>query len=41
MTRYRKETIRLIAEVTVGTGAFVLIGGTVGVAAFLTLASGG
>jgi hypothetical protein len=38
LTRYRKETIRLIAEMTMGTGALVLIGGTVGVAAFLTLA---
>jgi phospholipid/cholesterol/gamma-HCH transport system permease protein len=41
LTRYRKETIRLIAEMTLGTGALVIIGGTVGVAAFLTLASGG
>src|ERR1044071_1242291 len=41
LTRYRKETIRLIAEMTMGTGALVLIGGTVGVAAFMTLASGG
>jgi phospholipid/cholesterol/gamma-HCH transport system permease protein len=41
LTRYRKETVRLIAEMTMGTGALVLIGGTVGVAAFLTLASGG
>ena len=41
LTQYRKETIRLIAEMTMGTGALVLIGGTVGVAAFLTLASGG
>ena len=39
--RYRKETIRLIAEMSLGSGALVLIGGTVGVAAFLTLASGG
>ena len=39
--RYRKETIRNIAEMTMGTGALVMIGGTVGVAAFLTLASGG
>ena len=30
-----------IAEMTMGTGALVMIGGTVGVAAFLTLASGG
>ncbi len=41
VTRYRKETVRLIAEMTMGTGALVIIGGTVGVAAFLTLASGG
>ena len=41
ITRYRKETLRLIAEMTLGTGALVIIGGTVGVAAFLTLASGG
>lgn len=41
LTRYRRETIRLIAEMTMGTGALVLIGGTVGVATFLTLASGG
>lgn len=41
LNRYRKETIRLIAEMTMGAGALVLIGGTVGVAAFLTLASGG
>ncbi|MEO3757868.1 ABC transporter permease [Mycobacterium sp. B14F4] len=40
-TRYRTETLRLIAEMTLGTGALMLIGGTVGVAAFLTLASGG
>ena len=41
LTRYRKETIRLVAEMTMGAGALVMIGGTVGVAAFLTLASGG
>src|ERR1700692_2592977 len=41
ITRYRKETIRLIAEMTLGAGALVMIGGTDGVAAFLTLASGG
>ncbi|GFG74290.1 ABC transporter permease [Mycobacterium botniense] len=39
--RYRRETVRLVAEMTMGTGTLVLIGGTVGVAAFLTLASGG
>src|SRR6201988_1848346 len=41
LTHYRRETVRLIAEMTLGTGALLLIGGTVGVAAFLTLASGG
>ena len=41
LRRYGKETSRLIAEMTLGTGALILIGGTVGVAAFLTLASGG
>ena len=41
LTHYRKETVRLIAEMTLGSGALLVIGGTVGVAAFLTLASGG
>ncbi|WP_299562262.1 ABC transporter permease [uncultured Mycolicibacterium sp.] len=41
VTTYRKETIRLIAEMTMGVGALAIIGGTVGVTAFLTLASGG
>ncbi|OBK46322.1 ABC transporter permease [Mycobacterium sp. 1081908.1] len=41
ITQYRKETIRNVAEMTLGAGALVMIGGTVGVAAFLTLASGG
>ena len=41
LRRYRRETFRLIAEMTLGSGALILIGGTVGVAAFLTLASGG
>ena len=31
LTRYRKETVRLIAEMTMGAGALVMIGGTVGV----------
>jgi phospholipid/cholesterol/gamma-HCH transport system permease protein len=41
LNRYRKETIRNVAEMTLGAGALIMIGGTVGVAAFLTLASGG
>lgn len=38
--RYRREVVRLIAEVSLGTGALAMIGGTVLVVAFLTLASG-
>lgn len=41
VTRHRKETIRLIAEMTLGAGALVIIGGTVGISVLLTLASGG
>lgn len=41
LTRYRREMVRLVAEMTMGSGALVMIGGTVGVATFLTLASGG
>lgn len=39
-TRYRKEVVRLIAEVSLGTGALAAIGGTFVVVAFLTAASG-
>jgi phospholipid/cholesterol/gamma-HCH transport system permease protein len=31
VTRYKKEILRLLAEVTLGTGALAVIGGTVGV----------
>ncbi len=41
VTYYRKETIRLIAEMAMGVGALAMIGGTVGVAMFMTMASGG
>ncbi|WP_245850404.1 ABC transporter permease, partial [Mycobacterium angelicum] len=41
ITRYRKETVRLIAEMTLGSGTLVMIGGSVGVVALLTLAGGG
>jgi phospholipid/cholesterol/gamma-HCH transport system permease protein len=40
VTRYRREVIRLVAEVSLGTGALAMIGGTVLVVAFLTMASG-
>lgn len=39
-TRYRREVTRLVAEVSLGTGALAMIGGTVIVVAFLTIASG-
>ena len=38
--RYKRETFRLLAEVTFGTGALAVIGGTVGVIAFLSFFTG-
>ena len=38
---YRRETARLIAEMAFGAGGLLVVRGTVGVTAFLTLASGG
>ena len=38
--RYKKEVLRLLAEVTLGTGALAVIGGTVGVIAFLAFFTG-
>jgi len=38
--RYKKEVLRLLAEVSLGTGAMAVIGGTVGVIAFLTFFTG-
>src|SRR5689334_24981327 len=40
ITRYRKEILRLLAEVTLGTGALAVIGGTVGVITFLAFFTG-
>jgi phospholipid/cholesterol/gamma-HCH transport system permease protein len=39
-TRYTSELIRLIAQMSLGTGALVLIGGTTAIVAFLTLSTG-
>ena len=39
--RYRGEVIRLIAEISMGSGVLAMIGGTVVIVGFLTLASGG
>jgi phospholipid/cholesterol/gamma-HCH transport system permease protein len=38
---YRREIIRLIAEISMGRGTLAMIGGTVVIVGFLTLASGG
>src|SRR5262245_43479535 len=38
--RYGREILRLLAEVTFGTGALAVIGGTVGVIAFLAFFTG-
>jgi phospholipid/cholesterol/gamma-HCH transport system permease protein len=39
-TRYTAELIRLIAQMSLGTGALVMIGGTTAIVAFLTLSTG-
>ena len=38
--RYKKEVLRLLAEVTLGSGALSVVGGTVGVIAFLAFFTG-
>src|SRR5258708_20111104 len=40
VVRYKAEIIRLIAQMSLGTGALALIGGTVVVVGFLTLNTG-
>ena len=40
ITRYKKETMRLLSEVVFGSGALAVIGGTVGVIAFLCFFTG-
>ena len=40
LVRYRTQILRLIAQMSLGTGALALIGGTVVVVGFLTLATG-
>jgi phospholipid/cholesterol/gamma-HCH transport system permease protein len=39
-TRYKKEIIRLVAQMSMGVGALALIGGTVVIVGFLTLSTG-
>ena len=40
LRRYKKEILRLLAEVSLGSGALAIIGGTVGVICFLTFFTG-
>jgi phospholipid/cholesterol/gamma-HCH transport system permease protein len=40
LTRYKREVARLLSEVSFGTGGLAVIGGTVGVIAFLTFFTG-
>ena len=40
LLRYKKEVVRLLAEVSLGSGGLALVGGTVGVIAFLTFFTG-
>ena len=41
MVNYRREIVRLIAEISMGAGTLAMIGGTVVIVGFLTLAAGG
>jgi phospholipid/cholesterol/gamma-HCH transport system permease protein len=41
IAQYRREIIRLIAEISMGAGTLAMIGGTVVIVGFLTLAAGG
>lgn len=40
VTRYTSELIRLVAQMSLGSGALVMIGGTTAIVAFLTLSTG-
>ena len=39
-TRYRKELLRLIAQMGLGAGALAVVGGTVAIVGFLTMTTG-
>ncbi len=40
LSAYRKETLRIVAEMGMGTGALAIIGGTVVIVSFMTLSAG-
>ena len=41
VTSYRRDIVRLIAEISMGAGTLAMMGGTVAIVGFLTLATGG
>lgn len=41
VTRYGREIIRLVAEISMGAGTLAMIGGTLAIVGFMTLAAGG
>lgn len=41
VTHYRREIIRLVAEISMGAGTLAMIGGTLAIVGFMTLAAGG
>ncbi|CKN13569.1 integral membrane protein YrbE2b [Mycobacterium tuberculosis] len=40
LRRYRRETLRMVAEIGMGTGAMAVVGGTVAIIGFVTLSGG-
>ncbi|CAN3127962.1 ABC transporter permease [Mycobacterium sp. smrl_JER01] len=40
LQRYRRETLRLVAEIGMGTGAMAVVGGTMAIVGFVTLSGG-
>ncbi len=40
LRHYRRETLRLVAEIGMGTGAMAVVGGTVAIIGFVTLSGG-
>ena len=40
LRRYRRETVRLIAQIGMGTGAMAVVGGTAAIVGFVTLSGG-
>src|ERR1700690_4472133 len=40
LRRYRRETLRLIAQIGMGTGAMAVVGGTAAIVGFVTLSGG-